>query len=71
MNTMMLSGYVYGCTADAPPPAAPPAPTVSDFLPPVIDHATDQAIADQLAANDHMIYDYTRRDIDVVTGGDF
>ena len=71
MNTMSLSAYVYGCTPDAAPAVLPPEPSVSDFLPPTIDRLTDQIIGDQLANNDHMVYDYTRRDIDVIVGGQF
>lgn len=71
MNTMTMSAYVYGCTVSATPVAQPPEPTVSDFLPPVIDRVVDQIISDQIADNNHMIYDYTRRDIDVIDGNQF
>lgn len=71
MNMMTLSAFVYGCTLSAAPLPQPPEPTVSDFLPPAIDRAVDQVISDQLAANAHMIYDYTRRDIDVINGDQF
>lgn len=71
MNMMTLSAFVYGCTLSAAPVQQAPAPTVSDFLPPAIDRAVDQVISDQLAANAHMIYDYTRRDIDVINGDQF
>lgn len=69
MNTMMLSAYVYGCTAAATTAPLPPAPTVSDFLPPVIDRTVDKIINDQLI--DNISYDYTRRDIDVIDGNQF
>lgn len=71
MNTMTLSAYVYGCTVSATPVPQPPEPTVSDFLPPVIDHAVDQIVSDQIAANNQMLYDYTRRNIDVIDGNQF
>lgn len=70
MSNMSLSAFVYGCAPDVVP-VSPPAPTVSDFLPPVIDHLVDNAIVAVEAEAAQMPYSYTRRDVDVIVGGDF
>jgi len=70
MSNMSLSAFVYGCAPDVVH-VSPPEPTVSDFLPPVIDHLIDNAIVAVEAENAHMQYDYTRRNIDAIVGGDF
>lgn len=72
MNTMMMSEYVFGCTASAmSATSTAPEPTPSDFLPPVVDHVVDQLVHDQLTNSAHMIYDYNRRDIDIIDGTQF
>lgn len=71
-SNMSLSAFVFGCTPDgATPVAAAPAPTPSDFLPPAVDHLVDTTVIETAPDLGHNLYDYTRRDIDVIVGGDF